>query len=758
MRIRQILLAAPIVVILLFVAAFAISRPYFGQRQEQLVMSSNADPEILNPILSTTTAAAAIQSFVFDGLMKLDENARITTDLARSYELTQTTHLYFRTPDEAAAAARAIESRRGQWKDLGLTDVKVDADAVALELTQAGTAYQDAVLQWIGPVRPLPLQRWQVQIPADLKWQGKSVTSDVFIDWLAEAGGKAPDRPRVIYAWKNTSTGLEVYTIGADGAYLDSLQKAFAGKIGAEVKPAEPAPQGPAVPAGAASAPASAASAPAGGPAAAAADMQLRTQGPLQVQFDRDWPARDEPLITFHLREGVRWQDGAPFSSADVRFTYDSLMNERNASPRRSTFELIKYVQTPDDNTVRVRYKEPYSPCLYSWEIEIIPRHLLAGEPDLRHLSPGNRFNQFPVGTGAFRMETWATNQYISLVRNDDYWEGRPHLPRIVYRVIPDPTVSQLEFETGGFDYTGLDPYEVARFLKDPKYTIFRGASNSYNYIGWNLKSPLFADKRVRRAMACAIDVQAIIKYIMYGNGRPATGPFTPVTPWWNPDIQPIPYDPGKAKELLAEAGWRPGPDGILAKDGRRFHFTLITNNGVPVRKDIAVLAQQYLRDIGIEVEVIEYEWAVFIKQYIDARNFDACVLGWLNSYDQDLYEIFDSSLISQPQSLNFVSYANPEVDRLIRKARTEFDLAKVQQYTRQASQLIYDDQPYLFLFYPESIAAMPRDTYYVERPGPDETWINEPIRWTKRGFLVYQKWWKRGRLAARAEPSLSSQ
>ncbi len=657
-----------------------------------------------------------------------------------------------------------------------MTDVKIDGDAVVLELTKPGTGYQDTLLKWIEPVQPLPLQRWQVQIPADLKWQDKPVTSDVVIDWLTRAGGKAPDKPRVIYAWKNTSTGLEVYTVGADGAYLDNLQKAFADTIGAAVQLAKEAPpEKPAAPAAPGTSPARATSAAPGTSSAradapapasapvdpAAAKMQPRTQGPLQIQFDRDWPARDEPLITFHLRHGVKWQDGQPFSSADVKFTYDSLMFEKNASPRRSTFELIKYVQTPDDYTVQVRYKEPYSPCLYSWEMEILPKHLLADEPDLRHLSPGNRFNQFPIGTGAFKMETWATNQYISLVRNDDYWEGKPHLPRIVYRVIPDPTVSQLEFETGGFDYTGLDPYEVARFLKDPKYTIFRGPSNSYNYIGWNLKNPLFADKRVRKALAHAIDVQAIIKYVMYGNGQPCNGPFAPVTPWWNPDIQPIPFDPGKAKQLLAEAGWTPGPDGVLEKDGKRFHFTLITNNGVPVRKDIAVLTQQYLHNIGIEVEVIEYEWAVFIKQYIDARNFDACVLAWLNSYDQDLYEIFDSSQIPQPQSLNFVSYSNPEVDRLIRKARTEFDLKKVEQYTRQVSQLIYDDQPYLFLFYPESIAAMPKDTYYVERPAAGEkegTWIKEPIRRTKRGFTVYQKWWERGQLATHAEPNLSSQ
>ena len=742
------MLAAPIVVILVFVAAFAVSRPYFNVRQDALVMQSTADPEILNPVLSTTTAAAIIQSFVFDTVMKLDENTEITTDLARSYELNQTTHLYFDTTEQAEAAGKAIQAHQGQWKDLGLEAVKVEGDEVEMALAKPGTGYQETVLGWTSPVKPLPFQRWQVQVGPDLKWEDKPVTSDVLISWIDQTKSTSPKKPRIIYGWKNTSGSLELYTVGTDGAFMDGLQKAFAEKVGTPVKLAKPSP---------AEKPAAPASAPAD---EESARMQLKTEGPLQIQFDTSWSAQDEPLIAFHLRKGVKWHDDAPFTSADVKFTYDSFMNEKNASPRRSDFELIKDVQTPDDYTVLVRYKEPYSPCLYTWaSYEIVPQHILAKEPDLRHLSAGNNFNQFPIGTGAFKMEKWATNQYISLVRNDTYWEGKPHLPRIIYRVIPDPTVSQLEFETGGFDYTGLDPYEVARFLKDPRYSIYRGPSNSYNYIGWNLKSPLFADKRVRQAMAYAVDVSAIIKYVMYGNANPATGPFTPVTPWFNAKIQPIPYAPAKAKELLAEAGWKPGSDGILEKDGKRFHFTLVTNNGVPVRKDIAVLTQQYLQQIGIEVEVIEYEWAVFIKQYIDARNFDACVLGWSLGFDQDQYQIFDSSQINQPRSLNFVSYSNPKVDRLIGKARTEFDLKKVEQYTRQMQELIYDDQPYLFLFYPESIAAMPKDTYYVQRPGEGEkegTWITEPIRRTKLGFTVYQKWWVRGQMGKQAVPEMA--
>ncbi len=765
MRIRTIILASPIVLLLLFALAFAVSLPFFGERREQLVMASTADPEILNPILSTTAPAGIIQSFVFDGLMRLDENAEVEPALAERFELTQTSRLYFASPQQAAAAARAIEAHRVAWEELGLEAITVEADRVELALTMPGTGYREALFEWLGPIEPVPFQRWQVRIPPDTQWQEEPATVDRVLAWLEKVQAAAPEKPRVIYGWKNTSGSMEIYTIGADGRFMDRLQTELAEAFGTKVTPAEASvAPAPATPARVAATPPASVSttAPATAPAAAPAagpgpGMQLSTAGPLRIEFDRSWPAQDEPLIAFYLRKGVRWHDDKPFTSADARYTYEALMFERNASPRRADFEVIKHVQTPDEYTFLVRYKEPYSPCLYSWGMDIIPRHLLAGEPSLRELSAANDFNKFPVGTGPYKMERWATNQYISLVRNDDYWEGRPHLPRIVYRVIPDPTVSQMEFQTGGFDYAGIEPHQEERYRKDPRYQIFEGPSNSYNYIGWNLQSPLFRDKRVRKALAHAINTEAIIEHVMYGNGRPATGPYSPVTPWWNPDVEPFGYDPEKARAMLAEAGWKDRDgDGILDKDGQPFRFTLILNNGVPVRKDIAVLTQQYLKRIGIAVEVIEYEWAVFIKQYIDARNFDACVLGWSMSFDQDLYQIWHSSQVAVPGSLNFVSYSNPEVDQLIEKARTEFNLEKVEEYTHRISEMIYDDQPYCFLFYPQSLAAMPKGLYTVKRPGKDGQWIEEPIRRTKLGFTVYQRWWTREFVEAHEQPTLT--
>lgn len=753
MRIRTILLAAPVVVLMAFAAAYLVARPYFSHRVDQMTMMYPSEPETLNPILSTTLPAGIIESFLFDGLTDLDENLEIIPQLAERYDLAQGSRLYFSTPDDAAAGAARIREHQADWAKVKIREVSVEADTVSLRLDQAGTAYQETVFGWIAPLKTVPVRRWTGGFAKDLALQGKPVTTDTLNQWVEKNKAAASAWPRVLYVWKNTSASYEIFTVGADAAFVDDLQRRFAEFVGAKVEPVKPAVVTAEVPAkavasGPASGPAQAsASAPATVPASSAVPegMRLNLAGPLKVRFESEWPAQDEPVITFHLRKDAIWHDGKPLTARDARFTYEALMSEQNASPRRSDFELIRRVDVPDDYTFVVTYKEPYSPCLYSWGMPLLPEHLLGDKPNLRKLE--GDYNRLPVGTGPFRIAEWVTDQYIKLERFDGYWEGKAHLPAITFRVIPDTTISQMEFQTRGFDYTALDPHQVQRFKKDPQYDTHRYPSNSYAYVGWNLQRPIFKDKRVRHALAHAIDIDAVIQYVMYGNGTPCTGPYAPVTPWFNPDIKPLEYNPQKAKLLLAEAGWKDTDgDGVVDKDGQPFHFTIIIPSGNPIGQDFAVLVKDYLRVVGIGVNINIYEWTVYIEKYIDVRNFDACIMSWSLGYDQDLYQIWHSSQIQLPRSLNFISYANPEVDRLIEKSRTEFDLEKVKQYTHRIQALIYDDQPYCFLFYRMANVAIPKNSYFVKRPDPERPrqWLEEPIRPTKRGVTFYQRWWAR--------------
>lgn len=459
-----------------------------------------------------------------------------------------------------------------------------------------------------------------------------------------------------------------------------------------------------------------------------------------------------EPQVVFRLRKNVRWHDGAPFTSRDAAFTYRAIMDDATASPRKPDFDLILKVETPDEHTFRVTYRKPYSPALESWMISVLPSHLLEGRPQGWWTK---NFNRTPVGTGAFRFAEWKTNEFIRVERNADYFDAPgPWLDGIVYRFMPDQLTLRLAFETRQVDFWGAEPWTVNAFVNDPRFDVFTSPTSSYTYIGWNLKRPLFQDPLVRRALAHAVDVPSMVRFILYGHGLQSTGLFTPQMWFFNASIQPFAHDPEKARALLAEAGWSPGPDGILQKNGERFSFTLITNNGNEVRRDIATLTQDGLKQLGIEVKVELYEWAVFLKNHINKGDFDAMVLGWSlgNSYDQ--FQIWHSSQ-ANPEQLNVVGYKSGKADRLLDEIRQEYNREKIIRMAGELQQTIYEDQPYLFLYVPEGTSVMWKDAYRIRRPDGRGGWIDTPVEMTKAGWAYWSDWFYRPEFADRL-PSAS--
>lgn len=454
-----------------------------------------------------------------------------------------------------------------------------------------------------------------------------------------------------------------------------------------------------------------------------------------------------EPQVVFALRENVRWHDGEAFTSKDAAFTYRAIMDDATASPRKPDFDLILKVETPDERTFRVTYRKPYSPALESWMISILPSHLLEGKPQAWWTQ---NFNRTPVGTGAFRFAEWKTNEFIRVARNPDYFDAPgPWMDGIVYRFMPDQLTLRLAFETKQVDFWSAEPWTVNAFVNDPKFDVFTSPTSSYTYIGWNLKRPLFQDPLVRRALAHAVDVPSMVRFILYGHGIQSTGLFTPQMWFFNPDIKPFAYDPDKARALLAEAGWTPGSDGILQKNGERFSFTLITNNGNEVRRDIATLTQDGLKQLGIEVKVELYEWAVFLKNHINKGDFDAMVLGWSlgNGYDQ--YQIWHSSQ-ANPEQLNVVGYKSEKADRILDDIRQEYDRAKIISMAGDLQQTIYEDQPYLFLYVPEGTSVMWKGAYRIRRPDGKGGWIDSPVEMTKAGWAYWSDWFYRPEFAER--------
>lgn len=452
-------------------------------------------------------------------------------------------------------------------------------------------------------------------------------------------------------------------------------------------------------------------------------------------------PFLAEPIVHFILRKDIRWHDGKPFTSADVLFTYKAIIDPRVASPVSSDFESVLSVKTPTPYEVIVRYKKPFSPALLSWMEAILPAHLLE---NLEPAKWADFYNRHPIGTGPFKFDSWKTNEYIRLARNPDYHLGPPWLDSIVFRVLPDPLTLRLAFETHQVDFWNVDPWAVKSFEHDKRFDLFSSSGNLYNYIGWNLRRPLFQDPQVRQALAQAVNIPQMIKYIIYGRGTQSTGIFTPKMWFFDPNVQPLPYDPAAARALLDQAGWKPGADGIRIKDGKRLSFTLLTNNGNDVRRDIATLVQDDLKQVGVEVKVEIYEWAVLLKRFVNKGEFDAIVLGWGLGNDFDQYAIWHSSQ-THPEELNFVGFQNAKVDRLLSDLRQEYSRPAILKMAAELQQTIYDEQPYLFLFVPKSTSVLWKGSYRIRQPGAKlGEWIDSPITMSKAGWSYNMEWFYR--------------
>lgn len=432
------------------------------------------------------------------------------------------------------------------------------------------------------------------------------------------------------------------------------------------------------------------------------------------VKYDKDliligdlaksWEILDGGLtIIFHLRDDVKWHDGVRFGAKDVEFTYKKLIDPKITTPYSGDFERVKNFEVIDDYTVKITYKEPFSPGLSSWGMPIMPEHILKKE-DLNKTD----FSRHPIGTGPYKFKNWKTAEKIVLDFNPDYFEGRPYIDKYIYKIIPDEATMFLELRTQSIDNMGLSPLQFKKetdsdFFKT-HFQKFKYPSSSYVYMGFNLNDNKFKDKAVRQAINYAIDKKEIIDIVLLGLGRIATGPFLPESWAYNKDVVPYEYNPGKAKELLAEAGWADSNnDGILEKNGQKFEFTIVTNQGNEQRKQAAEIIQARLSKVGIKVNIKILEWSVFISQFIDKRRFEAVLLGWSLPRDPDCYDIFYSSKIKEGE-FNFVGYDNPEVDRLLVEARREFDEKIRAEYYKKIQAILYDDSPYIFLFVPYSL------------------------------------------------------
>ena len=452
-------------------------------------------------------------------------------------------------------------------------------------------------------------------------------------------------------------------------------------------------------------------------------DKDIRITGELAESWDI---SPDGLQITFHLRKGVKWHDGAEFTSEDVLFTYQTVINPQTPTPYSSNYGPVDKVEIPDLYTVRVKYKEPYAPALESWGMGILPKHVLEGKdlssPDL---------NRNPIGTGPYKLREWVTGQKIVLEAFDGYYEGRPGISRYVARIIPDTATMFLELKFGGLDFMGITPpqYKLQADTKffDKYFQKFRYPSFGYTYLGYNLLNPLFSDKRIRQAMAHAVNKKEIIAGVLLGYGTPCTGPFPPESWAYNPEVKDYEYSPAKALELFSDAGWKRNSEGILMKNNKPLSFTVLVNQGNDARLKTAQIIKEQLKRVGIEMNIKVLEWQAMLHDFIDKKRFEAIIMGWGLSRDPDLYDIWHSSKTKEGE-FNFISYKNEEVDRLVIEGRQTFDSGKRKKIYNRIHEILADEQPYLFLYVPDGLPVLHKRFKGVEK-APIGIW-HDFIHW----------------------------
>ena len=432
----------------------------------------------------------------------------------------------------------------------------------------------------------------------------------------------------------------------------------------------------------------------------------------LRPELAESWQySRDCLDLTFKLRRDVRWHDGQPFTADDVVFTYETMVNPKTPTAYGGDFKTVEEVKAVDPYTVHVRYKQPNAKALQSWGIWMLPKHLLeaaAREGKLRE-APQNRSN--PVGTGPYLFKEWKSGEKVVLVANPNYFEGRPFISRVVYRIIPSSATTFLELKAKGVDGAKLTALQFKRQTEYPAfrkaYAKYQYAANVYVYLGMNLRDQRFADRRVRQAFAHAINKHEIIDGVRLGLAREATGPYKPGTWQYNANVHQYPFDPAKARALLASAGWTAtDSDGFLVKNGQRFKFDLLLAQGSDEGRKVAEIIQSSFKDIGVQVEIRVIEWAALLKEYIKKRNFEAVILAWGVTPDPDQYDIWHSSKTS-PDELNRIGYANAEVDDLLEKGRGTCVEADRKKYYDRLQEVLAEDQPIVFLYFRDGLPVV---------------------------------------------------
>jgi peptide/nickel transport system substrate-binding protein len=417
--------------------------------------------------------------------------------------------------------------------------------------------------------------------------------------------------------------------------------------------------------------------------------------------------SKDGLTITYHLRRGVTWHDGAPFTSKDVKFTWQAILTPANNVISRRGYDQIASMDTPDPYTVVMHMKRIFAPAIDTMfgesdtVLRILPAHLLAKYPNINQVA----FNADPVGTGPYKFVRWLRSDRIVLSANPHYFRGVPRIKRLTLSIIPDDNTTGAQLRSHEVDL-GLEiSAPVYRNVADAPGVVRQLAdAPTYTAVLFNVKRPPLDDARVRRALVLGMDRAAIVRDDTYGTGRLAVADLSPFYWAYDSSLQPTPYDLSQAKTLLDDAGWHPASDGVREKNGKRLSFLLVYGQGSQLARAVTAQIQQMYRPLGVDIQLKGYDYATLYAAaqsggILNGGKFDLTLYSWISGSDPDDSSQWTCAAVP-PTANNISRYCSAEMDAAQREALSTFDRDARKKAYAKIEALLLRDAPGAFIYY----------------------------------------------------------
>ncbi len=386
------------------------------------------------------------------------------------------------------------------------------------------------------------------------------------------------------------------------------------------------------------------------------------------------------------LKKGITFHDGSELTARDVKYTYEFLKDPKNGTPHSGTFGKIKEIRTLNDYSLEIELKEPFAPFPTALTVPIV-----------KNGTPKEALKDGENGTGPFKMIKYLPDEELEFVPYSNYFEGSPKIKKLKVKIVMDDNVRFLQLKKGEINFVinGVTPDLVEELKKEKKLEVIESPGSNFSYLGFNLKDPVLRNKKVREAIAHGINRQQIIDSILKGLAIPGETLISPLYWAHEPNVRKYEYDPELSRKLLDEAGY-PDPDGAGPKP--RFTLTYKTSQN-DLRRRIAQVIQEQLREIGIELKIVSYEWGTFFDD-IKKGNFQLYSLTWVGVTDPDIYYYAFHSKSTPPMGANRNGYANPRLDRLVELGRKTLSIDERKKIYSQVQKIISEDLPIYGLWF----------------------------------------------------------